>query len=68
MNKPKTVSATNQGAHAEPVNKKEKRAYSAPFVRSAEPLEAVAAVCADKGAGGPGKVIGPFDGCGTPGS
>jgi hypothetical protein len=69
MHKTKNVSAAAQDASAEAHSKKLKRAYSAPFVRSAEPLEAVAAVCSDKGSGGPGKSVGPFaDDCSTLGS
>ncbi|MFT7527254.1 MAG: hypothetical protein ACI9LY_002409 [Arenicella sp.] len=69
MHQPKNVSEAKQSASAEAQSKKLKRAYSAPFVRSAEPLEAVAAVCPDKGSGGPGKTVGPFaDDCSTLGS
>jgi hypothetical protein len=45
----------------------EKRHYTPPAVISAEPLEAVAVVCAPSVPGGPGKTIQPF-GCATLGS
>ena len=69
MHKRKNVSAPNQSAHAGSVDKKVKRAYTAPAVRSAEPLEAVAAVCSPNVPGGPGKELGPLNtGCATLGS
>ena len=43
-----------------------KRPYTAPRMLSAEPLEAVAAVCNPNTVGGPGKDV-PFP-CATPGS
>lgn len=45
-----------------------KRVYSAPAIRSAEPLEAVAVVCSPNVPGGAGKIVGPFGGCATLGS
>ncbi|MFT5137259.1 MAG: hypothetical protein ACI9XU_000560 [Arenicella sp.] len=68
MNKNKNVSAANQSTSAESVIKKVKRVYSAPSVLSSEPLEAVAAVCTDKGTGGPGKTVAAFTGCSALGS
>jgi hypothetical protein len=68
MHKNRNVSPAKLRASAGSLRKKEKRTYSAPFILSSEPLEAVAAVCDGKGAQGPGKELGPFGGCGTLGS
>ncbi|MFT5609518.1 MAG: hypothetical protein ACI9WC_000207 [Arenicella sp.] len=69
MHKTRNVSAAKQSTSAGSLSKTVKRNYSAPSVLSSEPLEAVAAVCEEKGAGGPGKTpLGPFGGCTAMGS
>jgi hypothetical protein len=67
MNKRKSVNSTSQSTSTGSVDKKLKRAYVAPSVRSAEPLEAVAVVCSPDTNGGPGKNVAPF-GCAALGS
>ena len=67
MNKDK-VNQLDSNAAADSIDAKPKRIYTAPAVRSAEPLEAVAVVCEPNIPGGAGKEIGPFGGCATLGS
>jgi hypothetical protein len=61
------ASEHKQRKSAEMSIKKEKRAYTAPAIGSAEALEAVAVVCSPSIPGGPGKTIQAF-GCATLGS